>query len=50
MIHKTIVTRHWDDKNHPFWWARCTCARWEVATGTRAHAEAKARAHERASR
>ena len=49
MIHQTTVSRRRDDQDRPYWWARCTCARWEVATGTRAHAEAKARAHERSA-
>lgn len=50
MAHQTTVSRRWDDSGKPYWWARCTCARWEIATHSQATAQAKAAQHEKAAR
>lgn len=50
MPHKTTVSRHWDDTGRPYWWARCTCARWEIMAQSRAAAHTKARKHEETAR
>lgn len=47
MIHETTISRHWGNDGKPFFWVRCTCARYEAACPSRAKAEAKARQHER---
>lgn len=50
MIHKTTVSRRRDDQDRPYWWARCTCARWEIAVPSREKAQKKAQAHEQSAR
>lgn len=50
MIHQTTTTRHRDSQGRTYYLTKCTCAIYEIITGTRAHGEAYGRKHERSAR